>query len=332
VVRARIHDRLRSWGFNTIGAWSNGELCMDRKTPYVVSIGSSCRKIDGGFPDVFDPAFAASLRQRMQAEVGRSASDPWCLGYFVDNEIPFTWDDWGLGLAALRSPADQPAKIAFVADLRAAYRNDIGRLNRAWRTQYASWDALLATRTPPDRRHAQDDLEAFGRKVAEIYFSTCRAAVKAAAPEGLYLGCRFEDRSPAARAAAARYCDIVSINHYARDAATLSLDGIDAPIIIGEFHFGALDRGNFHATGLPTSSQAERAASFAAYVTTALKNRQVVGCHWFQYRDQPAAGRFDGENANIGFIDICDTPYPEMVGAARAVSERMYTTRFLQVP
>ncbi len=327
------HRRLRSWGFNTLGAWSNGDLCMNRRTPYTVSIGNSARRLANGFPDVFDPAFATSLQQRMQAEVGRSASDPYCLGYFIDNEIPFTWDDWGLGLVTLTCPPDQPAKRAFVSDLKAKYQDRIDRLNRAWRTSYASWDDLLASRTPPDRRRAEEDLAAFGAKIAEVYFSTCRAAVKAVAPDALYLGCRFQDRSPAARRAAARYCDVVSINHYAREAATLSLgDGIDAPILVGEFHFGALDRGPFHATGLPTTDQRERAASFASYVRGALRNPAVVGCHWFQFRDQPVAGRFDGENQQIGFVDICDNPYPEMVAAAREVSERMYVTRYFGIP
>jgi hypothetical protein len=52
-----------------------------------------------------------------------------------------------------------------------------------------------------------------------------------------------------------------------------------------------------------------------------------VGTHWFQYYDEPTAGRGDGENYNTGFLDICDTPYPEMVSAAREVADRMYEYR-----
>jgi agarase len=44
--------------------------------------------------------------------------------------------------------------------------------------------------------------------------------------------------------------------------------------------------------------------------------------------DQPLTGRwFDGENYNIGFVSITDTPYPEMVAAARRVHGQMYRRR-----
>ncbi|MDQ3000079.1 MAG: hypothetical protein M3Y08_02280, partial [Fibrobacterota bacterium] len=44
--------------------------------------------------------------------------------------------------------------------------------------------------------------------------------------------------------------------------------------------------------------------------------------------DQLYTGRGqDGENYQIGFVDICDRPYPEMVAAARRLSARLYVTR-----
>ncbi|MPN10633.1 hypothetical protein SDC9_157928 [bioreactor metagenome] len=35
----------------------------------------------------------------------------------------------------------------------------------------------------------------------------------------------------------------------------------------------------------------------------------------------------DNENMGVGFLDICDRPYPEMVNAARDVAKEMYTLR-----
>jgi agarase len=50
-----------------------------------------------------------------------------------------------------------------------------------------------------------------------------------------------------------------------------------------------------------------------------------VGCHWFQYVDQPVTGRsLDGENYNIGLVTITDTPYPELVEAAREVHREVH--------
>ena len=45
-------------------------------------------------------------------------------------------------------------------------------------------------------------------------------------------------------------------------------------------------------------------------------------------QDEEIAGRFDGENWNIGFVSICELPYPEMVASLRDVASRIYTRRF----
>ena len=68
---------------------------------------------------------------------------------------------------------------------------DIAKLNRAWGSGHASWDALRQSRTPPDTKRALADLAAFYTFTAEQYFRTCRDAVKEVAPHNLYLGCRF---------------------------------------------------------------------------------------------------------------------------------------------
>jgi hypothetical protein len=101
--------------------------------------------------------------------------------------------------------------------------------------------------------------------------------------------------------------------------------GEERPVVIGEFHFGATDRGMFHPGLVATANQKGRAAAYAHYVESALAHPAVVGCHWFQYVDEPLTGRwFDGENYNIGFVSVTDTPYPELVAAARRVHAAMY--------
>jgi len=100
------------------------------------------------------------------------------------------------------------------------------------------------------------------------------------------------------------------------------------PIIVGEFHFGALDRGMFHTGLRPTRNQDDRARKYKEYVQGALRNRYIVGTHWFQYKDQATTGRGDGENYQIGFIDICDMPYTETIAVCREVSYNMYEYRF----
>ncbi|HOF41323.1 MAG TPA: agarase, partial [Candidatus Hydrogenedentes bacterium] len=83
-------------------------------------------------------------------------------------------------------------------------------------------------------------------------------------------------------------------------------------------------------TGLvPTGSQEARAQGYIDYVRSVADCPAFVGCHWFQYVDEPTTGRwFDGENYNIGLVTIVDSPYPEMVAAARRVHAEMYRRRF----
>ena len=330
-----IHQRLRAWGLNTIGMWSDEGVRLLHRTPYVDAIGSGgTKRIEGSegywgkFPDVFDSSFQENLRRSMEGRRGRSAGDPWCLGYFADNEM--SWgDDLSLGLAVLQSPAEQAAKQAFLGDLRRTYGGDIAKLNQAWGTTNASWDALRESRTPPDKERARVDLEDFYLRVAETYFRGVRDAIREVAPQQLYLGCRFAGANARAAAAAAKFCDVVSYNLYQRSVADFAFNGgADVPLIIGEFHFGALDRGLFHTGLVPVGDQAERAQAYTDYVRGALRHPQFVGCHWFQYQDEPTTGRvYDEENYQIGFVSIADVPYAETVAASRQMGEAMYGLR-----
>ena len=84
------------------------------------------------------------------------------------------------------------------------------------------------------------------------------------------------------------------------------------------------------ATGLvSTPNQAARAEMYRDYLRSVVDNPSFVGCAWFQYFDEPLTGRtYDGENYNIGLVDVTDTPYPEMIAAAKAVHAEAYPRRF----
>lgn len=328
-----VHQRLRSWGMNTIANWSDTAVSQLKKTPYVATVNIRSRQLEGSkgywgkFCDVFDVQFKEQAQKSLAREKGKSAGDPWCLGFFVDNEL--SWgDDTSLAIGALCSPPDQTAKKVFIGDLKEKYKT-IETLNSAWATKHSSWDDLLQSRECPDKIRARDDLVAFYSKTAELYFKTIRDAVRETAPNQLYLGCRFAWANNEAVAAAVKCCDVVSYNFYRKSVADFKLPGgADRPVIIGEFHFGALDRGMFHTGLVKVKNQAERAATYSDFVTGVLRNPAFVGCHWFQYRDEPTTGRaLDEENYQIGFVDVTDTPYPETVEAARTIGQRMYQER-----
>lgn len=330
------HRRLRSWGLNTIANWSDASIYELRRTPYVVPLTpAAAPRLEaatgywGKFYDVYDPAFATTLAGLLTAERGKSIDDPWCIGYFVDNELAWGERDDELANATWRCPPTQPAKQALLAALRARYA-DLAAFNTAWGTAFADWDAVAANRAaPPDAGKAHADLAAFNAQVADTYFRTVRDTLKAAAPHQLYLGCRFAWHHPAAVAAAARYCDVVSFNLYRPAVASFKLPvEADVPMLIGEFHFGALDHGGFAAGLVSVADQAARGAAYTSYVQGAVQHPQFVGCHWFQYYDQATAGRpLDEENYHCGFVDVAGTPYPALTTASRALGATLYPAR-----
>ena len=175
-------------------------------------------------------------------------------------------------------------------------------------------------------------------EVAEKYYSTVRSVLKRELPNHLYLGSRLHILQPeSAWRAAARHCDVVSHNFYELEPSfDLPPDSPDKPMLMGEFHFGAKDRGHFLGGCVPVFDQDERGRCFRYFVETCLDKPRFIGCHWFEYYDQPFVGRGggsdDSENFNDGFVSICDVPHPEMVEAARAVAAEMYGRRFGATP
>jgi hypothetical protein len=69
--------------------------------------------------------------------------------------------------------------------------------------------------------------------------------------------------------------------------------------------------------------QAERGKAYRYYVENAFAMPEMVGTHYFQWADQPSTGRFDGENYNIGLVDVTDRPYPDLVEALKETHRRV---------
>ncbi|MFH1069443.1 MAG: hypothetical protein V1794_07445, partial [Candidatus Glassbacteria bacterium] len=222
------HQRLRSWGLNTIGCWSSPRVYLEKKTPYVGTVWFDSKLLEGSqgywgkFRDVFDSDFRAQVRSAISRQARDSARDPWCIGYFVDNEISWGNDDVALAQGTLASPAGQAAKQVFIEDLKARY-GEIEKLNAAWVTGHASWEAMLQSTVTPDPGKARADLVGFTAKTARTYFRTIREAMKELCPDQLYLGCRFAWVNASVVAVAAEFCDVVSYNIYQLDISRFRL-------------------------------------------------------------------------------------------------------------
>lgn len=336
---ARTRARLDAWGMNTIAAWSD-QTYREAGKPYTCTLwtgsGPTIQGVWATIPDVFDPGWPGQARAAIAERIVQFRDDPLCIGYFVDNEI--AWGYYWHGRVAYTAPINclamsghAPAKQAMVELLRERH-GPITALNAAWGSGYRSWEVFLDEPvTVPDDLTAgiRSDLSMLLTAYADAYFSVVAAAVKQHAPHQLYLGQRFGGIAPAEVVdVAERYCDVVSFNIYG-DADSLTAHArhvmdLTKPGIIGEFHFAAMDRGMFRPD---VEDQTARGREYVRYIERALDLDWCVGAHWFTYCDQPLVGRFDGENSNIGFVSQTDTPYYELVEAARQVNSALYQRR-----
>jgi agarase len=357
--RTAAADRLRAWHFNTVGCWSDEHVAGAGSQPLAYArtadLGASFRlhRPDEAFPDVFDPGFAAHVADRARSQCAPHRNATALLGTFIDNELHWS-TDWRGGDELLtlfmNLPPRRPGRIAALEMLQAHYR-DIGNFNAAWRLNAASWEQLghmpqvrppfvrlppgganeareaAANRQDPLRAVFASDCDAFASVVADRYFELCVFAIKAVDPHHLVIGSRFGAPAlPGVIAAAARHLDVISFNCYAFDPTeTIAIfAAADKPCLITEFSFRGDDAGlpNSRGGGPRVAGQTERAAAFEAYVSAALRQPSIVGYHWFEHADQPAAGRFDGEDSNYGVVTIEDEVYSELTATMTRVNAR----------
>ena len=323
---------LKRCGFNTLGNWSDQELFGTQEIPYVTSLAEfpgTKKMIFRDFPDVFSEEYAQNAERCAQSLRARS-SDPWMIGYFLRNEPSWAFvDNLVLADEVLHNPEQTACRRELITFLQEKYRA-CDALNAAWGTDLDGWDAL---RRPMEKMSehfpgAREDLREFSRRMLRAYVEIPSNACRRADPNHMILGMRWAWISDPDLVTGWENFDVFSINCYAENP-TEAIDnivklGVDLPVMIGEFHFGALDAGPT-ATGLEgVLTQKDRGIAYRFYCEQAAVHPNGVGCHWFQCYDQFMLGRFDGENYNIGIFDICLQPYPEMIKSVTECSRNIY--------
>jgi agarase len=126
--------------------------------------------------------------------------------------------------------------------------------------------------------------------------------------------------------AVGEYFDVISFHSYNSIPPVAQLRQITQitgkPAMLTEFSFKAMDSGlpNSKGGGKPVATQADRADGFEAYANALADLPGVVGYHWFEYRDEPKEGRFDGEDCNYGVVKIDLTPWEVLTGRMTTVN------------
>ena len=347
-------ERLKSWGVNTLGAWSQHELFLG-KIPYAPNLKlADADWLTGETADYFSSAWEDHVRTQVETIVTPLVDDPYVVGYFTDNELRWT-RDWRVledelfdDYMALDKTA--AGKTALMDFLRERYDDDIGVLNQTWDAALESFAALEDLDKAPagDKDALLIDKRAFLKVVARRYFSFTSQAIKAVDPNHLNMGCRFVSALSALEVveAAGEYLDVMSVNNYvfkegvtditedlfgplveSTDFLQKFAGAAKLPILVSEYGFRAADSGlpNTYPLIYPTyDTQTDRADAFESYAREGFAKPYVVGLHWFRFVDQPATGRFDGEDNNFGLVDITDEPYDIVTTRMRMTFDALY--------
>jgi hypothetical protein len=288
--------RMDSWGLNTIANWSDKNLGQNQQKTYVATLGGWGFSAETmGMPDVYDPEYESKIDAAAKRQCEHLKDDPFLLGYFVGNEPPWPGREMDL-IRVILEGDDTPMKSAL--------------------------KKYLAQGDTPERRVS------FAYDTYKKFITTVNSAIKKYDPNHLNLGLRF-GKNPTdeiLKASVDIGFDVFSLNIYGYEAYKDRLERVDKftglPIVIGEFHFGTPGRGL--APGLAqTLNQEERGVAYRYYVENAAAHPSLIGTHWFQWWDQPSTGRGDGENYNIGFVNVTDIPYKELVEAAKTTHHRI---------
>lgn len=321
-------SHLTAWGFNTVANWSDWQIARSVGFPYVRPLNGhfpTTPLVYRDFPDVFDPSFAADAAA-FSLQLAETRDDPALIGYFLMNEPTWGFAQETPAAGMLFNTQGGAAREVLARWLREKYADEAA-LQIAWGD--ATFDEVSSGLwTKPLNATAQNDLAAFSAIMVERFFVTLSEACREIDPHHLNLGVRYYTTPPEWCLEGMKPFDVFSMNCYDEripaDKITQIAGLLQMPVLIGEWHFGALDAG-LPASGIGhVRSQQDRGRAFRVYTETAAAHPACVGVHYFTLYDQSAAGRFDGENYNIGFLDVCNRPYEPLAKAARAAHERIY--------
>ena len=288
----RVTPRLKSWGLTTGG----------KDMPYTVMLRwQRTGPAYLGLPDVYSDDFAKAIDQSANTQCAPLKDDPFVLGYFVGNEPAFDGRESEVVDMILTGPASA--------------------------TQ-AKLKEFLAQGDSPKRR-IEFIITAFDK-----YLNLACAAVKKYDPNHLTLGIRFGGSVSDDLLRTAKIFDICSINVYEYEPMwqiNRASRYTGRPVLLGEFHIGVPANG-LGAGLVQAKDQKERGNAYRYYVEQAASVNCFVGAYWFQWRDEPALGRMDGENYNIGLVDVTDRPYKELTEAIKATTKRLYEVHAGKIP
>ena len=294
-----VFKRMDKWGLNTIANWSSRDLMLMNKKAFLVPLSGVGISHDlMGLCDIYDPSFEQMIDENLAKFVAPFKGNPWLIGYFIGNE-PAWLDQEARLCGIILEGEDRPIKKALQKYLEKNGDTEESRKSFVIETFR---DFLVAT----------------------------KKALKKHDPDHLNMGIRFGnimELDERILKACGEAFDVFSFNCYDLRPSPEMMDRASQftglPMIIGEYHFGTVDRGMAQSLW-QVESQAQRGVAYRYYTENAYAHPGLIGTGYFQWCDQDLTGRRDGENYNCGLIDVTDRPYKEQVEAMMETAKRLY--------
>jgi hypothetical protein len=237
--------------------------------------------------------------------MAETKDDPWLVGHFSDNELPFKSP--GIIKRYLSCAPDDQSRIAVENWLK---ENGIDR------------------KTTTSKHDGE-----FAALVLHAYYKTVHDAIRKHDPNHMILGSRLHggaSNQDICYTASGPFVDVVSINYYHR--WTPSQEELDRranlakkPILITEWYAKGADSGlkNHAGAGFTVPTQKDRGRFYENFTIGLLKNRNVVGWHWFRYIDDGDL-KTNGKSSNKGIVDQSFRPYKDLCDSMRTINSKLY--------
>lgn len=334
----RMIDRVRKWGFNSVGAFSSipDGVAKARNFPYVSGLPLSewegLPRVPGVFEsfDPFDEKTRAKIEENIAKHVPAKADDPLLIGYFIVNEPRF--DEIPKNVPALNGKHGCKRKL--VAMLAEKYKT-IEAFNAAWEAQAKSFDELNDAGLAVKNDAARKDMSDYTGLYLDAYFSVVNDSFRKHDNNHMLLGARYQPvtiNNEQLCRITGKYCEIMSFNYYTYGIDKTLLKNVyewsgKRPIMLSEFFWSSL-RDSGLAGGRDVSSQQQRGLAYRNYVEQSASLGFVIGIEWFTLIDQATTGRwfskYNGESANTGLFSVGDRPWKECVGEMAKTNYEVY--------
>ncbi|MHB1516920.1 MAG: putative Ig domain-containing protein [Acidimicrobiales bacterium] len=290
-------SRLRSWGFNSLGPFSD-VATFGAQMPFSVQLSMASGN------DWFAPSFVTNANQVAATQVAPLAHNPNLIGFYTDSEL-----HWGPGSSDPQPVLDNYLALPAGSPGRAVAERYLGDPNGfvyALATRYFQVTTAAVRRYDP--HHLILGVKAESQQIQPQLLEAARPYVNVFSIDNYTL-----------KPGLAQIIHRIWPQYLPVEPNFANFERyLKRPIMVGEYSF--IGSGPATPDTVPQvyavyPTQAARAAAYTYHIAPLyLHAPWFVGDEWFEYVDEPQGGRVpDGENNNFGLVNVLNQPYQDLV-------------------